>query len=421
MTMDQGPRTKDYRVSSEEYRALLVRRRNAQLGETAPKIVDGLKTAPGKDVHYENVLRPADVVVVPDVHGALELLTETLERARIVDQTGHWCGGKRRLVQLGDVIDRGEASLACIELLAQLKAEALLAGGSVSVLAGNHEAMAAQVAWHQDFQDTCAWLYYGGWETMLEAQAKGLVSLDSKFELEPPVMERLEKALADMRDGIPTSIRSTDQKHMAQAVAALFHPEHGRYRGFIGDLKLVERLEDTIFVHGGISPQFAQELATYGVAALNHRFQRGLWGQEQTFFTYLQEASQVREGSLGAESVGPLWFDFNEDLEALISQSPSYFVRLGETLRGMGINNVVVGHTVQELGQRATHWRRFGIRFYGIDTAMYVSEASAFIIKENGTVTNLEGLDYYRCLEDEVARGEPLVRRDGDLYESLVL
>ncbi|PNG99167.1 hypothetical protein TSOC_015060, partial [Tetrabaena socialis] len=59
-----------------------------------------------------------------------------------------WAGGDSVLVQLGDVVDRGDDSLALLGLLERLRAQARAAGGDVVCLLGNHELMNVQ----QDFR-----------------------------------------------------------------------------------------------------------------------------------------------------------------------------------------------------------------------------------------------------------------------------
>ena len=61
--------------------------------------------------------------------------------AGVADRAGHWAGGTKTLVQLGDVTDRGPDSLKIVRSLRQLQAEARQAGGRVIVVLGNHEAM----------------------------------------------------------------------------------------------------------------------------------------------------------------------------------------------------------------------------------------------------------------------------------------
>ena len=47
------------------------------------------------------------------------------------------CGGDTMLVQLGDILDRGDSEVECWELLQRLKAEAPTSGGGVVCLVGN--------------------------------------------------------------------------------------------------------------------------------------------------------------------------------------------------------------------------------------------------------------------------------------------
>lgn len=45
------------------------------------------------------------------------------------------------LVQVGDLLDRGDQERTALDLLLRLKEQALAAGGAVHVLQGNHEIM----------------------------------------------------------------------------------------------------------------------------------------------------------------------------------------------------------------------------------------------------------------------------------------
>lgn len=83
-------------------------------------------------------------VVVGDVHGELEGLIEVLGNAELIDGDGSWTGGDGILIQTGDVVDRGPRSLESFRFLAKLQKEAVLAGGKVVRLCGNHELMLLQ-------------------------------------------------------------------------------------------------------------------------------------------------------------------------------------------------------------------------------------------------------------------------------------
>jgi calcineurin-like phosphoesterase family protein len=78
------------------------------------------------------------IVVVGDIHGAGTNLAQILQAAGLIDAQRKWRGGAARLVQTGDILDRGPEVREAIELLMRLEGEARRAGGRVDVLFGNH-------------------------------------------------------------------------------------------------------------------------------------------------------------------------------------------------------------------------------------------------------------------------------------------
>ena len=92
------------------------------------------------------------LVCLGDVHGDVQALRTMLHVAGLVNEhdlegnspdgsTMRWTGGNAILVQTGDILDRGDAELACWRLLAGLSQQAANAGGAVIILWGNHEAL----------------------------------------------------------------------------------------------------------------------------------------------------------------------------------------------------------------------------------------------------------------------------------------
>ena len=82
---------------------------------------------------------PRKLIAVGDVHGQFEGLVKILRHAKLINAQHHWYGGHNRLVQIGDILDRGPFSLKVDALLEQLQAEATTDGGEVIRLVGNHE------------------------------------------------------------------------------------------------------------------------------------------------------------------------------------------------------------------------------------------------------------------------------------------
>jgi hypothetical protein len=80
------------------------------------------------------------VYAISDVHGMYGKLTQLLLENGLIDESGHWTGGRALLVVVGDSIDKGPQSIDVIDTWMRLQPEAQAVGGRVVVLLGNHEA-----------------------------------------------------------------------------------------------------------------------------------------------------------------------------------------------------------------------------------------------------------------------------------------
>ncbi|XP_062086670.1 shewanella-like protein phosphatase 1 isoform X2 [Humulus lupulus] len=78
-----------------------------------------------------------------DLHGDLDQTRYALEMAGVLSNDGQdmWVGGETVLVQLGDILDRGEDEIAILSLLRSLDIQAKSQGGAVFQVNGNHETM----------------------------------------------------------------------------------------------------------------------------------------------------------------------------------------------------------------------------------------------------------------------------------------
>ena len=100
------------------------------------------------------------VLVIPDIHGRLDALELMLKASGLFGDGGDWVGpADATLVQLGDLVDRGPRSRACVERMLDL---ATRHPRRVRVLAGNHERMLLD----EDREAERNWLFNGGRQTL---------------------------------------------------------------------------------------------------------------------------------------------------------------------------------------------------------------------------------------------------------------
>ncbi|WP_178337887.1 metallophosphoesterase [Candidatus Avelusimicrobium facis] len=79
------------------------------------------------------------IIVVGDVHGQYDPFVHILRHAGLVDGQLNWSGGRNRLVQMGDIFDRGPHPRQVDDLLDKLQKQANAEQGEVIRLVGNHE------------------------------------------------------------------------------------------------------------------------------------------------------------------------------------------------------------------------------------------------------------------------------------------
>ncbi|CAM3000070.1 metallophosphoesterase [Shewanella loihica] len=81
------------------------------------------------------------IVALSDVHGQYEVLLQLLRRHKIIDQDNNWAFGKGHMVMTGDMFDRGPQVNEVLWFMYKLDKQAKAAGGQLHLLMGNHEQM----------------------------------------------------------------------------------------------------------------------------------------------------------------------------------------------------------------------------------------------------------------------------------------
>lgn len=228
------------------------------------------------------------LMAIGDVHADLEATKEVLILANIIDQNHKWIAKNTILVQTGDLTDRGPDGDAILKFLKQLEEEAPKHNSQFITLLGNHESMNLMGDWRyvssEDIED------FGG----------------------------LEQRKAAFIDG-------------------------GTWRSWFLTHDAVQKIGHTVFVHGGISEEYAK----LGIEEINKQ---------------IREALTIRSRTDILSSNGPLWYRGYLQNEETIACA-----ELERALDLLNAKRMVVGHTTQRSGQIA---HRCNGALIGIDTGI---------------------------------------------------
>src|SRR5438309_5308453 len=191
---------------------------------------------------------PQRIIAVGDLHGDYEAWQTIARSAGLIDGAGHWAAGKTILVQMGDITDREPDSLKIIRSLQQLQREAPRKGGKVVVILGNHEAM--------NLLGDNRYTTPGEYAAFADAQSAA----------------RRDRVYEANRVQLEAAARTNDPKVTPEQVRAGWMAEHplgwvehrlawspsGELGKWATHNAAVANIGGTLFVHGGISAEYAK-------------------------------------------------------------------------------------------------------------------------------------------------------------------
>ena len=279
------------------------------------------------------------VVAIGDVHGAYDRFVGMLRAAGLI-KGERWAGGRARLVQTGDVLDRGADSKKVIDLLIRLEREAAAAGGRVHALVGNHEFMRL----------------VGDWRYVSPGEFKAFQNADSA-DLRDRVHARnaeraAQRARAENQKFNEREYREQFFKDfpLGYFEMQLAFDKDGVYGKWVRSRVAAVKINGVLYIHGGVS----DTVANLGCQGLNEEVQRDL--------AAAPVPTEKITSLLSATETGPLWY------RGMASEPEATFEpMLDSILRRLNARAVVIGHTPIPNGQITT---RFGGRVVLIDTGM---------------------------------------------------
>jgi len=334
------------------------------------------------------------IVAIADIHGAYGPMVEALRSADVIDEDLAWSGKDGHLVIVGDILDRGPESRKAMDLLMRLEIEAAAAAGKVHVLIGNHEAMNL----------------IGDLRYVASAEYAAFADEELVEERERWFAEYAQtRASADLS---PAALRPVfDQKYPVGFFAhRRAFGSQGKYGKWLLSKPAVVVVNQTAFVHGGLSPMIEQ----IGLEGVNG----GLLGEMAEYVRHLESLHAMRVllptdgfhdhpailsgfnppldanpellksidaiGALNDSDLhslqGPLWYRGNVVCSELIEVD-----KLVGSLQAIDANRVVIGHTPTP-GRRVLE--RLDGKIIEIDTGMlnnyYGGSANALIIDREG-------------------------------------
>jgi len=284
------------------------------------------------DYHWTGVER---VVAIGDLHGDYEQYINVMRSAGLIDKKGKWSGGKTHLVQTGDITDRGPDSRKIIDHLVKLAKQAKRKGGYIHMLIGNHEAMNVT----------------GDLRYVSAGEFKAFTGRNSAV-----LQERQWQAQLEWMRANTLAFEELDlvaYRHEWEKDFPLGWVEHrnawalrGEYGSWVRDNPVAIQVNDSLFLHGGISAKYCN----LNLHSMTEQVIMAMQNYDPTVITIVDD------------ELGPLWYRglAREDEADIFSQT------LDNILKRYGAKRIVVGHSPTG----GIVWPRFDQRVVVNDTGI---------------------------------------------------
>nr|XP_023888348.1 shewanella-like protein phosphatase 1 isoform X1 [Quercus suber]POE66342.1 shewanella-like protein phosphatase 1 [Quercus suber] len=326
------------------------------------------------------------IVAVGDLHGDLDQARCALEMAGVLSSDGEdlWTGRETVLIQLGDILDRGDDEIAILSLLRSLDIQAKAEGGAVFQVNGNHETMNVE----GDFR----YVVSGAFDEcidFLEYLDECTNDWEEAFASWIGVSGRWKKERKMSRNYWGPLNLVKRQKGMI-ARSMLLRPG-GPLACELAQHAVVLKVNDWVFCHGGLLPHHV----AYGIERMNGEVSRWMRG--------LSESGDIPQipfmATRGYDSV--VW---NRLFSRDVSDLEDYQIKqihsiLEETLQAVGATAMVVGHTPQTLGVNCKYNCSIWCIDVGMSSGVLNSRPEVLEVRDNKARVIRSGRDTYSEFE----------------------
>ncbi|KAF8631376.1 hypothetical protein AX15_002431 [Amanita polypyramis BW_CC] len=273
------------------------------------------------------------IVAVGDLHGDLANARRVLEFSGVTNKNGDWSGKVDFFVQTGDIIDRGDDTIALFNLMDKLRGQAAARGGHVMTVLGNHEWMNSLGDWRYVLPSEIK--TFGGVEARQKMISTGRIGRSWAANYTTALRLPLHPSLGPPNTPYPPlKLAFHDQNE-----------ENYHTHGHVDDDNPLSHAALS-FVHGGLSPTYRDltpfpirinELATTLLTRLQHRKQPPPHPPHP--YKGLPADASKREHEL-YESNGPLWYrGWALDPEEKVCSE------VDDVLQKTGTRRMIMGHT----------------------------------------------------------------------------
>ncbi len=275
------------------------------------------------------------IVAVGDLHGDYKAFTKILKGTGLVDGKLHWTGGKTHLVQIGEVLDRGDYAKEILDLLMKLEKEAEEAGGKVHMLLGNHEELnITGLIFNRGDEFTTrqfvSFLPDGYREKQVKKFRKKIGNNPTK---KTGLASSLDSDLMPFWENILNKSRTNRKHPVRREYISNFNKIYGKW---LLKRNVVIKINNIILVHGGISEKFSK----WELKKINNRLRVELGDLRRAAMNLTRPLIPEYQRQIVYAPGGPYWYrgftnkdedDFKENVDRILKNLEAEYMVIAHT------------------------------------------------------------------------------------------